>query len=187
MNSPAPIGAATSSAAAQPSSISVLYAAPGAPLAMELQNTIQAGGTARNIGQRNKRNPIMKAALVKRVDTTARTGNSITGISEYSDEEAGMSLIPRRIRLDLPHRQPRRQNRPAARLPAASGIPAWLIKPRAKPSKALSRFSGDGESIRRRIKSRREIVAGERSAETRVEPGSYGAWRCRARGREQVG
>jgi hypothetical protein len=45
----------------------------------------------------------------------------------------------------------------------------------------------DGESIRRRIKSRRDIVAGERSAEARVEPGGYGAWRSRARGREQVG
>ncbi len=142
MISPAPIGAATSSAAAQPSSISALYAVPGAPLAMELQNTIRAGGTARNIGQKNKRNPVMKAALVKRVDTTARIGNSIIGISEYLDEETGMSLIPRPILPDPPHRQPRRQNRPAARLPAASGTPAWPIKPPAKPSKAHSRFSG---------------------------------------------
>ena len=65
MISPAPIGGGTSSAAAQSFSISASYAVPGAPLAMELQNIIQAGGTARNIGQRNKRNLMMKAALVK--------------------------------------------------------------------------------------------------------------------------
>jgi hypothetical protein len=65
MISPAPIGVGTSSAAAQSSSISALYAVPGAPLAMGLQNTIQAGGTARNIGQRNKKKSDDEDRLVK--------------------------------------------------------------------------------------------------------------------------
>ena len=136
MISLAPIDVGTSSVAAQSCSISALYAVPGAPLAMELQNTIQAGGTARNIGQRNKRNPMMNAA-------------SMTPISEYLGEEPEVSLIFRRIWPDPPHRQPRLQNHPAARLPPAvpPAGPAWPTKPRTKPSEGRSRSSGAARAI----------------------------------------
>ena len=98
----------------------------------------------------------------------------MTGIFEYLDEEAGLSLIPRRIRPDPPHRQPRRQNHPAARLPAASqtaGWPGMADKAAHGVERGAEPVQWEGESIRRRIRSRREIVADERSAAARVEPG----------------
>jgi hypothetical protein len=44
---------------------------------MELQNTIQAGGTARNIGQRNKRNPMMNAASMTHLGSWSSRGQDM--------------------------------------------------------------------------------------------------------------
>jgi hypothetical protein len=96
------------------------------------------------------------------------------GISEYLGEEPGLSLIPRRIWPDPPHRQSRRQNHPAARLPAASGTASWpgmADKAAHEAERGAEPVQWDGESIRRRFRSRRETVAGERGAKARVEPG----------------
>jgi hypothetical protein len=169
MINPAPIGVGTSSGAAQSFSISASSAVPGVPLVMELRDTIQAGGIARNIGQRNK----------KKSDDEGRFGEvSWHNCTNGQLHDRNIRVLGRRAGVE-PYSSTNlarsaTSTASSTKSPCCAATGGQRYRRLARHGRSRARRGPgpvDRESIRRRFRSRRNIVAGERGAKARVEPG----------------